>query len=131
MARITKGAEKDNLQTINFNELQKGDIFRFTGKKKLYEVNSRTKFTICYCDLNDISGFAEKKKTCKLTVQINTCMETSEQDYIEYLNDLGTPEEHLRSNGGLVPASAQWGNWMARNNKIGFQVGFQEFKTNY
>lgn len=51
-------------------------------------------------------------------------------DYEEYLNELGTPNDDLESNGGRIPDSADYGTWLRRNDKIAFNVGYQEWIDN-
>jgi hypothetical protein len=47
--------------------------------------------------------------------------------YEEYLNELGTPDADLYSNGGRVPDGAKYGAWLRRNDPIAFNVGYNEW----
>ena len=47
--------------------------------------------------------------------------------YVEWLNGLDTPREDLKSEGGRVPDSALFGEWMRRNDPIAFNVGYREW----
>lgn len=72
MARITTGMHKTSEQTISFGELKKGDVFRFAGKKPVYEVERRMRSEIEYFPHSNVWGdFRQKKKTSKLQVEIN------------------------------------------------------------
>ncbi len=51
----------------------------------------------------------------------------SKKQFIEYLNEIGAPEDDLRSNGGRIPDGAKYGNWLKKNDPIAFNVGYQEF----
>lgn len=51
----------------------------------------------------------------------------TEKDYEEYLNEIGTPQEDLKSEGGRIPNSAKYGTWTKKNDKIGFNTGYQEY----
>ena len=48
------------------------------------------------------------------------------QEYQEYLTEIGTPEDDLKSNGGRIPDTAKYGNWLRRNDPIAFNVGYQD-----
>lgn len=50
----------------------------------------------------------------------------SKKDYQDYLNEMGTPEDDKYSNGGRVPDSSNYGDWMRKNDPIAFEVGYQE-----
>lgn len=50
------------------------------------------------------------------------------KQYVEYLNELGTPEDDLKSNGGRVPDTAKYGAWLRNNDPIAFEVGYQEWE---
>lgn len=70
--RDTSKAHSTDEQVIDFNELKKGDVFMFEGKKKVYEVSGRSKFTIEYFPHDDVwGGGHSKKKTSKMKVRIN------------------------------------------------------------
>lgn len=49
-------------------------------------------------------------------------------EYTEYLNEIGTPNEDLKSNGGRIPDRAKYGDWTRKNDPIAFNVGFQEYE---
>lgn len=55
-------------------------------------------------------------------------MKTKKQ-YKEYLNEIGTPEDDKKSNGGRIPDNTNYGNWIYKNDPIAFEVGFNEFKN--
>jgi hypothetical protein len=61
-----------DFQTINFTDLKKGQIFRFSGTKKVFEVLKRNKFDIEYFPHDNIWGdYRSTKKTSKRNVEIN------------------------------------------------------------
>ena len=48
--------------------------------------------------------------------------------FVEYLNELGAPQDDLRSNGGRIPdTNTKYGKWLRLNDSIAFEVGFQEW----
>lgn len=49
------------------------------------------------------------------------------KDYIQYLNEIGIPEDDKKSNGGRISDHAKYGNWIYRNDPIAFEVGYQEW----
>ena len=55
-------------------------------------------------------------------------MRVTKKDYEEWLNELGSPSENMRSYGGRIPDNAKYGSWMRRNDPIAFNVGFREFE---
>jgi len=55
----------------------------------------------------------------------------NKQEYVEWLNEVGTPTEDLKSEGGRVPDHAKYGEWVRRNDPIAFNVGFREFQQEY
>lgn len=55
-------------------------------------------------------------------------MKTKKQ-YTDYLNEIGTPEDDKKSNGGRIPDRAKYGNWIYKNDPIAFEVGYNEFKN--
>ena len=50
------------------------------------------------------------------------------QEYQENLNEIGTPEDDLKSNGGRIPDTAKYGNWLRCNDPIAFEVGYGDAK---
>lgn len=50
--------------------------------------------------------------------------------YAEWLNEIGTPEDDKRSNGGRIPDGARFGDWTRRNDPIAFNVGLREWREN-
>ena len=58
-------------------------------------------------------------------------MKKTKLAYQQHLNEIGTPQAELRSNGGRVYDFAKWGNWMRKNDPIAFEVGFRDWKNNY
>lgn len=46
----------------------------------------------------------------------------AEQD----LNEIGTPEDDKRSNGGRIPDRAKYGTWMRRNDPVAFNIHHQD-----
>lgn len=72
MARLTSKAHATDEQTILFGELKKGDIFKFEGQKKVFEVTGRTRAEIEYFPHDNALGdFRSTKKTSKRNVVIN------------------------------------------------------------
>lgn len=63
--------ECEGVQTIPFGSLKKGQIFRFSGQKKVFEVERRTIKEIEYFPHDNVLGdFRQKKKSSALTVEI-------------------------------------------------------------
>lgn len=54
----------------------------------------------------------------------------SAEAYLEFLNELGVPFEDLRSNGGNIPDDADYGDWIRRHDKVGWNMGYQEYVAN-
>lgn len=48
------------------------------------------------------------------------------KEYVEWLNEIGTPEDDKKSNGGRIPDSAKYGEWLRHNDPIAFNVGYNE-----
>jgi len=55
-------------------------------------------------------------------------MRVTKTTYEDYLNELGAPEDDLRSNGGRIPDHVPYGDWLRRNDPIAFSVGFNEYE---
>jgi hypothetical protein len=55
-------------------------------------------------------------------------VKVTKKDYEEWMNELGTPDLDLASNGGRIPDRARYGSWVRRNDPIAFNVGFREFE---
>ena len=51
--------------------------------------------------------------------------------YQSFLNDLGTPSDDLKSNGGRIKDRCLYGSWLRRNDPIAFEVGFRDWKSNF
>ncbi|MCE7039192.1 hypothetical protein [Dyadobacter sp. CY312] len=67
-----KGKNKTDEQIINFHELQKGEVFKFEGTKKVFECDGRTKTEITYFPHDNVWGdYRQTKKTSKRRVLIN------------------------------------------------------------
>lgn len=49
------------------------------------------------------------------------------KDYVEFLNELGIPRDDLKSEGGRIPDSAKYGEWVRRNDQIAFNLGYNEW----
>lgn len=56
-------------------------------------------------------------------------MKLSKIDFVDYLNEMGIPEDDKKSNGGRIPDHAKYGNWLRKNDPIGFEVGYREYST--
>jgi hypothetical protein len=54
-------------------------------------------------------------------------MRKTKKDFQEYLNELESPEDDKRSNGGRIPDNAKYGDWLRRNDPIAFECGFYEW----
>lgn len=54
-------------------------------------------------------------------------MRATKAAYVEWLNELGTPAEDKKSNGGRIPDHAQFGDWLRRNDPIAFEIGHREW----
>jgi len=50
------------------------------------------------------------------------------KDYVEWLNEVGTPRDDLKSEGGRVPDNAKYGEWVRKHDPIAFNIGFREFQ---
>lgn len=48
-------------------------------------------------------------------------------DFQYFLNEVGTPENELRSNGGVVPDDSKWGRWLRVRDPIRFNVEFNDW----
>jgi hypothetical protein len=53
-------------------------------------------------------------------------MKYTRKDYQEWLNELETPFDDLKSNSGRIPDNAKYGTWLRQNDPIAFNVGYQE-----
>lgn len=51
-----------------------------------------------------------------------------EEEYVEYLNEMGIPDLDLESEGGRIPDGAQYGDWLRENDPIAFNVGLNEYE---
>ena len=49
------------------------------------------------------------------------------KEYEEWLNDLETPFEDLKSNGGRIPDGSKYGTWIRKNDPIAFNVGYGDY----
>ena len=58
---------------------------------------------------------------------MKTAKKINQIDYVNYLNEIGIPEEDKKSNGGRIPDHAKYGEWSRRNDPIAFNVGYQDF----
>ena len=54
--------------------------------------------------------------------------QTTRKHFENYLNEISTPCMDLKSNGGRVPDSANYGTWLRRNDPIAFNVGYNEYE---
>lgn len=50
----------------------------------------------------------------------------TKKEYEEYLNEVGIPDDDLKSAGGRIPDHANYGSWLRRNDPIAFQVGYND-----
>ena len=48
-------------------------------------------------------------------------------DYVDYLNEIGIPEDDKKSNGGRIPDHVKYGEWLQRHDPIAFNVGYSEY----
>ncbi len=55
-------------------------------------------------------------------------MKKNKKTYTEYLNQIGIPDEEKKSNGGRIPDSVKYGNWLRKNDSIAFRLGFSDWK---
>lgn len=53
---------------------------------------------------------------------------TTRKHFEFYLNEMSTPCMDLKSNGGRVPDSVQYGTWLRRNDPVAFNVGYNDYK---
>ena len=49
-------------------------------------------------------------------------------EYEEALNDIGIPLDDTKSEGGRIPDYAKYGTWIRRNDKIAFNVGYNNYE---
>jgi len=54
-------------------------------------------------------------------------MRKTKIQYQFYLNELGIPQDDLRSNNGRIPDYAKYGNWIRTHDKIAFEIGYREW----
>lgn len=54
-------------------------------------------------------------------------MGRTRKEYEEHLNELGVPEDDKKSSGGRIPDCANYGSWLRRNDRIAFNVGYNEW----
>ena len=52
----------------------------------------------------------------------------TKKEYEEYLNEVETPEDDLKSNGGRIPDTSKYGTWLRKNDPIMFNVGYSEIE---
>lgn len=50
----------------------------------------------------------------------------TKESYVNFLNEVGTPDDDKKSNGGRVPDNCKYGSWLRRNDPIAFSVGYRE-----
>ena len=58
---------------------------------------------------------------------MKTAKKINQVDYVNYLNEIGIPEEDKRSNGGRIPDHSKYGAWLRKNDPIAFNVGYHDF----
>ena len=51
----------------------------------------------------------------------------TKQAYEQWVNEVPVADSDLKSNGGRIPDSCQYGSWLRRNDPIAFNVGYQEW----
>lgn len=56
-------------------------------------------------------------------------MKKTKSNYEKYLNEIGTPEDDKKSNGGRIPDRSNYGVWVRKNDPIAFEVGFREWES--
>lgn len=47
-------------------------------------------------------------------------------DTEKWLNELGIPDDDLKSNGGRIPDNSKYGSWLRHNDPIAFEVAHNE-----
>lgn len=52
---------------------------------------------------------------------------TIDDHYVEYLNEIGIPDDDLKSSGGRIPDGEDYGEWMRDNDPVAFDVGRNEW----
>ena len=52
------------------------------------------------------------------------------RNYEAYLNEMGTPANDLKSNGGRISDYARYGSWMRKHDPLAFEIGLNEWKLN-
>lgn len=57
-------------------------------------------------------------------------MNATKQTYVDYLNEIGIPEDDKKSNGGRIPDHCNYGEWVRKNDPVAFNVGYREFAEN-
>jgi hypothetical protein len=48
--------------------------------------------------------------------------------FVEYLNEIGIPEDDKKSNNGRIPDHSKYGKWLRKNDPIAFNLGYNEWK---
>lgn len=51
----------------------------------------------------------------------------TKESYVNFLNEVGTPDDDKKSNGGRVPDNCKYGSWLRRNDPIAFSAGYRDF----
>ena len=51
----------------------------------------------------------------------------SKSAFVEYLNEIGIPDDDLKSNGGRISDRAKYGDWLRKNDPIAFNVGYSDW----
>ena len=49
------------------------------------------------------------------------------EDVEQYLNEIGIPEHDLKSNGGRIPDTSDYGTWLRKNDPIAFNVACNDY----
>jgi hypothetical protein len=52
----------------------------------------------------------------------------TKKEYEKWLNELGVPDHDLKSFGGRISDTANYGTWLRCNDPIAFEVGYYEWK---
>lgn len=56
-------------------------------------------------------------------------MKTTKKNFIEYLNEIGIPEDDKKSNGGRIPDNSKYGQWLHKNDPVAFNAGFRDWNV--
>jgi len=57
-------------------------------------------------------------------------MRLTKREFVIWLNEIGTPEGDKRENGGRVPGTSSYGQWLRYHDPIAFTIAYREWQEN-